>query len=510
MYKVVVIDDEELLRQGLISKLRKSGFPISRIAEAENAETGLKVIAEVKPHIVLCDIRMEETDGLELIRMAKQKFPGIKTVIISGYNEFQYAAKALKLGVTDYLLKPIDRSALAQCLLRCFELIDKDRQDGLLKKQLSYIEHTGLVKSKLSQIDSRDCDPDEIFQAGGEQAQYRSVYVYIDPRTKGWNPNVFGEVLSRSGRWAFHENVVIFENKPREYAILFCIPEPDEEGASNHDIDHFVTELQQELTGRSIFQYTLGISERQSGFSASYREAVSCIKTRVLLEENQIVRPSDILLFPNAYKLPPQKIAMLKHYTENGDYQGVSALLDEILCEIGQLQSSYRSVQTLYAHLKIIASEEFGFDPEERIPECPGEIYRFDSLREMMDWVKELFLTIINVSHLREHSKAETIHRLKEYIDTHYSDDIKLEEIAELQHYNPSYLSLMFKEVIQMNFQDYLLRVRMNNAKEMLASGKYKIKEIARMSGFKNPHYFSTVFKKTEGLTPKQFVRGSR
>lgn len=509
VYTIVIIDDEEWIREGILSKVKKSGFPFTKIGEAANAEQGLKIITEMVPDIVVCDIRMEDMDGLELIRIVHQRFPHIKTIVISGYTEFQYATKALKLKVTDYLLKPIDKYALYQAFTKCMEAIEQEKQVRDKIEQLELVGSSTEVKNKIEKIlQNEGSNPQAIFSNYNERASFQSIALYMDPQIHLEEKYIVDHLLNQSLFLQLNHNLVCYSRKPNEFMILICMPTPQQVNEYEQYITNFIERIQEDLLHKGIYQYTFGISGFHQSIHTCIFAAIFCMKHRVLLDDNQVIRYADTLEFRNVYKLPTQIKSFLKHHIETQNMKSITSILNDIHTEIGALKISLRCIQNLYNHLLLIATEDFDLELEDDINHYARDVYGFSSSREMLDVIMELYMKIINITRGRSgYSMNQSILKVKEYIDDHYAEDIKLEDLAVLQHYNPSYLSLMFKEVLNINFQDYLLQVRMNHAKKLLLSQQYKVKDIAPMIGFKNPHYFSAVFKKTEGFTPKDFVR---
>ncbi|TBL79106.1 response regulator transcription factor [Paenibacillus thalictri] len=508
MYSILIIDDEEWIRQGILSKVRKSGFPFTEIAEAANAEEGFSIIKTLQPDIVVCDIRMEEMDGLELIEKVHRMYPEIKTIIISGYSEFQYVTKALKLGVADYLLKPIDKYALYQAFTKCMEAIEQEKQAKIRIEKLELVGSSLEMKQKMDKfLQKEDLDPREIFSAYNDRSSFQSVSLFVDPGTNE-EDIILNHFLDSQGSLQLNRNMVCYKNTPHEFTILICVPEPHMVNEYENYIVHYIERLQTDLHKNGVYRYTFGISGFHQRIDTCIFAASYCLKHRVLLEDNQVIRYTDTMSFQQTYKLASHVPAFLKHHLETQNIKGITDIISDIYQEISVAAISYKSVQNLYTHLLMVAAEDFNVNLETQYPRYPLEAYFYSSLRELLDSITELYLKIVNVSKGRsEYSTQRLIMRVKEYIDTHYAEEIKLEDIAELEHYNSSYLSLAFKETMNINFQDYLLNVRLGNAKKMLLSGQYKIKDIAVMSGFKNPHYFSAVFKKAEGFTPKDFVK---
>ena len=141
----------------------------------------------------------------------------------------------------------------------------------------------------------------------------------------------------------------------------------------------------------------------------------------------------------------------------------------------------------------------------------PGEIYHFSSVWDWIDFLKELLTHVFeNGGPLPEDNdpRIVLIEEIKAYIQENFSTKISLGGIAQQKHMNYCYLSLLFKEVAKVSFQDYLMEIRLNRACQLLKTGKYKIKDVAELSGFSDQHYFSKTFKKAFGCSPKKYLQG--
>lgn len=506
MYRVLVVDDEEWIRRGLVSKIRKSGLPISDVDQAPNAEAALQLMGQTLPDIILCDIRMEDMDGLELIRIVHYKHPHIKTIIISGYSEFDYAAEALKHEVKAYLLKPIDTDSLLDALRGCIQAIEDERAQSHRVGELLRRESVKRTRYQIHRLLRKGVKPDTIFPTYRHDDLFQAISLFIDARADVFDVDTMDEVINQHPIWQFQRNIVYYEHSDDEIILVVRIPRGEAAMEYERHVMELINHLAMELRSDGLHRYTFGVGDVHHELDTCIQQALLCMKHRLFLEDNQIVRLKDILPFQGAYKLSPQHAALLKRQVEARDLQGVARTLSELYSEVMAASVAYRSVQNLYNRLLMMASEEFDVDMERHRQLLPLEVYHFASLRQMFEAVRAVFVAIINALPTTKPSKHSVVQAIREYIDAHYAEDLRLEDIAAAQGYNASYLSALFKEGMGVNFQDYVQRVRIDHAKRLMASGQYKIKDIAQSTGFNDPHYFSQVFKKVEGVTPTEYL----
>jgi two-component system, response regulator YesN len=506
VYSVLIVDDEEWIRKGLVSKIGRCGLPIGEIDQASNAEQALEMLRSRIPDILLCDIRMEGIDGLEMIRIVHYKYPSIKLIISSGYGEFDYAAEALKHGVTDYLLKPIDTEMLHAALSKCIRLHEEERTQLSQMHDLRRIEFAKENKRKVHRILHRDLNPDQIFPSYRDDYLFQAICLFYDKRANTLDLEQIDDTVARDPIWAFQRNLVYYQQSDHETLLIVAIPSPQRVDEYKAHVERLLGNLEMELRSEGIHRYTLGVSDHHHDLDTSIRQAIYCVKHRIFLEEKQVVRSADIVTFQGSYKLDPMCLARLRHLVDQGDLKGIATTLSKIYGEVMHASVSYRCIQNLYAKFLILTTEEFGVDIESMVFALPVEVHEFSSIRQMFEAIRALFTAIVNSSRASCTLHDAVIEAVKAYIDEHYHEDLRQEEVATLFGYNASYLSALFKEVSGTNFQVYVQTVRIEHAKRLMRNGDYKIKEIAQSIGFNDPNYFSQVFKKVEGITPTEYV----
>ncbi len=512
LYKVVVIDDEEWIREGLINKIKKSGLDFTAIAEAENADDGLQIIQALKPEIIICDIRMQEMDGLTLSETVTQILPNTKIIIISGYDQFDYAKKALQLGVADFLLKPINSEDLVHSLQKCIAAIAKQNSERQKLAAIATLEQLDEARSRfLKYLNGQDGQLHDIFSAyRAGQSVFKCIYLYINPQVRLNKDSLIATVFHPASPWQCYRNAIMYENNINEYALIFCVPVPAEPAASAPedplaDVAAVIAALVRRL---GIHDYTLGISGYKPNPGEAVNEAVTAMKYRVLIAANQIIDYQDTVAYKRKFRLQTQSAALLQHNLRAHHYANLAGVLQDIYDEASREPLSYGSLQNLYTNLLLLGLDEFDQYQEDKAAFYPKEAYCFNNLRELFEFIKEVYRSIIATHHPEDKDyKRKLIYEVKQYIDANYNKSFTLESIAAMQHINFCYLSMLFKEILNVNFQNYLMSVRIDHAKALLNLNKYTIKQVANMTGFADEHYFSKVFKKVEGLPPKEFLK---
>jgi two-component system response regulator YesN len=357
IYKVLIVDDEYLERQVMKKIIAEEIKELELIGEASNGQEALEIVKQKNVDIILMDIKMPKIDGLEATQKIMNSFSNIKIIIITAYNEFDYAQQALKYGAVDYLLKPVKTEKISEVLNELILDIEEER----LYKQLLRHSH----------------DDSE------ESAQ-------------------------------FHQEFFIEEKKLYELV---------KEGAKE-EVNGFVDKLLREI------------------------------------------RDQD-------YPLVKFKIRII-----------------EFLVSLSRTINQEAEIDIHHFYFESLLSEST----------------ELNSVEQFAEWVKKkLDLVMQKVANAYNEIDDNVIRRTINYIQENYDQDLTLERVAEEVHLNPSYLSHVFKEETGNNFINYLTKIRLEKAQELLKNSKDNITKIANQVGYQNANYFSQVFKKEFGLTPTQY-----
>lgn len=507
MLCVLVVDDEEWIRLGIVSKLKKSRFDFREILQAQSAEQALETALERRPDIVLCDIRMDGMDGLVFSRRLLESLPDTRIVIISGYNDFAYAKEAIRLGVVDYLLKPIDADSLNQALERCIRQLAEKHQNRCAIAAVKKARQRKALRSVAAELlEQAEPDYGRLFGAYTGGGLFQAVDFYLDISC-----SLSADTLDEHIGKLFHglvlgENLIYYENRRNEFLIVLYTPP----GGTGYEPDAFVRTLESslctEISSISPHQYTFGISGPSPDFGEAVHEAVCCMKHRVLCAGKSRIHPDDISPFSSG-KIDGTFLSDLKEVLCRRDLEHLEPVLKSMYASIESASVSYESLQSLYLRVLILLREHVSL-PSARPLQMPPEIYYFSSVWDWIDFLKELLTRFFEEDQPLSGGadpRLELVEQVQSYIRENFAKKLSLSEIAQQQHINYCYLSLLFKDVAKVTFQDYLMDVRLNHACQLLQTGKYKVKDVAELSGFFDQHYFSKTFKKATGYTPREY-----
>jgi two-component system response regulator YesN len=391
LYRILVVDDEEWIRKGIVTKIKKSNLCFSVIEESSSAKDALNKVREIKPDIIICDIRMKEMDGLELSRTISANFPDVKIIIISGYSEFDYAAEALELGIVDYLVKPIDRYSLFKALKKCIKKIEEEKIIKAKIAAVDYIEKMNNLRIDIGDYFDKKKAIGHIFSDYNEERSvFKCIYIYLD-RAVHFTIKEFAEILSKIiNLKSFGKDLIIYEDRKNEYVIGFCCDKNCHE-IINININSLVDQFRNEMDKRMIIQYTLGISDFGGSFKEVYYQAMNCMKYRILLDEKNVITKKQIQSRNKFIQYNHSLGASIKYNILTGNYEKISKILEDIGNTIKQKDISYSCIQNFYINLLMVALSEINTNLEQR-DTIPRDAYVFDTIAQMMNYIKKIYL----------------------------------------------------------------------------------------------------------------------
>lgn len=528
MYKVFLVDDEIVVREGIRENVKWKNTEFIFSGEAPDGEMALPLIQEIKPDILLTDIKMPFMDGLELTKIVRKNMPWIKVIILSGHDEFKYAKEAIQIGVTEYLLKPITSGDLIEALDRVALQIESEKKEKenveKLKKQLE--QNTSLLRDKFLERLVQGMIPALDIIDGCTKFNINIISKYylvaiIEMETQEDNnlskepskilmaQNIINDTVSKD------EDIIMFAKNSEELVLIL---KGDNEPLLNEKIYILGQAVKYEVERNTDCKVAINIGqarERLQGITLSYKEADKVKNYKYVYGKNKILSISDVKNNGGFEKkfIKIEK-SNVKNFMKCGSQSQIGQFMEQYANSINEVEiKSPIYIYYLFVDLMIDASsviEELGEKLENVIP----EVSYFENLLvgiDSTDRFKELVESIIiKVMKFRE-SKSDNkywsiIFKAKEYIDTNFSDNnISLNSVAAHVNVSPSHFSTIFSQETGENFIEYLTKVRMKKAMTLLRMTSQKSAEIAYNVGYNDPHYFSYIFKKTVGMTPKEY-----
>lgn len=527
---IYLVDDEDIILKGLRTQIDWEKLGVSLCGYALNAGDALEDIKKMLPDIILTDIKMPDISGLDLIRESIISSPYSKYIILSGYGEFEYARAAISLGVCEFLLKPVDVDILAQAVVKVRDQVIKERvarnakinlesqlSEGLpfLKNWFFHLlEHSGLDDVQiLHKIKN--------YKAELEQGFCNAVVVELYNPRDGENLNsqnllrIFHtseDILRRRGNCKFisffETNFFIFLlSYDKSHSLEYC----------TKDVFGFTNNLKSFYDNHLRFNYCIGIGKPCDSFmelGASYDDAMVACAHRFYLEDNQIIYIKDVEPFKkeNYHLKLPDLYTRFATSVKVGDDSNACGLITEILSTVNELLPEEQKTicRELLTHMYTAVNEvdaQLGYMIMKLNPWTEIET---KNTTEVVNYMTSIVLSFTKQIHnLHMDKNRDIAQKVKELIHENYNKDIGLEWLAEKTFFSPCYISSVFSKQFGITFKDYLTQVRIEEAKKLLLSGKYRIYEVSRMVGYNDQRYFSQIFKRMTGFTPVKFQRYS-
>lgn len=537
MLKMIIADDEEIVREGLSSVIPWHDYGVEIIGLAEDGEEAYRMCQELKPDILCTDIRMPLMDGLGLAyKLKEEENSSIRIILVSGVQDFEYAKTALRVEAEAYILKPVKIQEITEVIQKVVTSIELERSSRSnheqLRKQLQ--DSMPVLREKLlAQLISG--------HYAHEATALEKAEFYHIPYTAGDAMAVgvlqlddlshalqtFSEENIQLIFFAIH-NVVeelirtveggfLFTNTLENELVIFF----NEKMLAS---SRFV-ELSEEIT-RCVKQYvkvsvSIGIgSEVRSltQLSLSYQEAKSALQYTFFSGKGSIVTIDDVDQLHHAknenymhlYSLEKQLMIMLKLGDTNGVKELSHKLFEEVILPSGQrVDQVYYLCTELVFHLARTfheLDESFEHIVSSSISDVLQMLEGMRNIDTLRAYLESMLLDISAYFNNKHHSKNQkVVYKIKQHIEKHYMNNITIQSLAEEVYLSPTYMCQIFKKENHDTIIEYLTKVRVEKAKELMKSPDLKLFEIAEMVGFENATYFTTVFKKLTGILPGKY-----
>lgn len=533
MLKVFLAEDEFIIREGIKNNIDWQAHGYEFCGEASDGELAFPLIQKTRPDILITDIKMPFVDGLALSRLVKKELPETEIIILSGYEEFDYAKEAIQIGVARYLLKPINGETLLQEIDSVAEIIlGKQKEKEIREKYQKEMEENSLRDQMdlFQHLVTGDCSMEELLSVADKldlkiMAPWYSIVLLKIQSMKHDYEEYSGSIVvvdERIAKLAEPEHVLIFDRALEGRAFLFKADSEDELLAYQKE---YLGDVKEVLSSYVNLRYFGGIGtpvNRLREIPASFEDASHAFAHRYLVAESCIL-DSSLLMQEGAAEqedfrisaVNPEQIdrTKMQEFLRTGDLDEVVYFVDEFFGKLdgGAMKSRiFRQYITMDAYFSIVDFlKGLGLQKDEiEAPDQDSSILQDE--KSAMDYIvrimeKALVLREKKASSRYEDVVSEVIH----YIEDNYAqEELSLNLLASHVNFSPNHLSMIFSQQTGQTLIRYLTDYRMNRAKELLRCSSKKSSVISMEVGYKDPHYFSYLFKKTQGMTPTQYRGG--
>ncbi len=524
MYSVFLVDDEPILLEGIRSKIDWESIGLNFVGEATDGEIALSMLQEIKPDILITDIKMPFMDGLELSSAIKKIQPWIKIIILSGHDKFDYAKKAISVGVEDYILKPFTADEVVESLKKVCTQIDKDRKQ---LSNISKMEEELKSKNKLIQKEFLNdlvhgaIDNDSIMEKSNELGidlksnNFQVLISKIESKTSSFQEQRQACSLVNSYSAAWSHALSFFHNDN----LLVCILKGKDKPELEENTFHIAETIEHILSKNNNCKVTSAIGKTVDAIEKipeSYNEAKKILG--ITQSEKSIIISSEDIDLDNTELLNLKESNPLVERLKYAGKSEIPTLIEESLALIrnnpGQFKvfSSYVLVDLIFAVSKLVGS--FGGDLKAENPQMIHRDFIDDAVADENAFVSKM-QAILDFALAYRDSKmtsryGKVILKAKDFIEQNYSNqNITLPLVAEQVCLSPNHFSAIFSQECNTTFIEYLTNVRIEHAKQLIKNTEMKGYDIAYECGFSDPHYFSYIFKKNTGLTPREYKSSS-
>lgn len=521
-WRVLIVDDE--FRIGMLIKklIHWDKFSMECVDVVDNGGTALGIIRETRPDIVITDIRMPKINGLDLIRMTREREKDIKFIVVSGYKEFEYAHRALQYGVDDYLLKPINETELNEVLGKIYNgLLTREKEQRERKELQETISESrqiikrDFLKNIIEQEEEIDVEDSKVSLEG---EIYRGIDIKLDYVDYGRSDKkqdklTVERVISTVEKIlkAETEEVLICE---KENLHIYCLFNYDcsKSKVIRISINDILSEIKDYLIGFEQYEVTIGVGTERTEFGEirfSIKEANRAVGNRIkfgtgrLIYADSIARPDRKSARNPVEECREQIFASIESFSRENLEQCVNQIYSEFMLrddvDFSDCYNLAEELVSMFFGRFDMQQEDFRHMKKELLGKCQ-HCYSIKSLKKLLKSSLGAYLDMNR--EVIEAESTKPIRQAEQYIDSHYSEKIVLEDIAEIVGLNPVYFSVLFKKELGINFSAYLVNVRMEKAKEMICGTNETIAAIGERVGYKDSRYFSQIFMKTVGVKP--------
>ncbi|TXK76751.1 response regulator [Paenibacillus sp. N3.4] len=526
MHRMVLIDDEDEVRQGIKQKTNWEACGFQLVGDFDNGRDAFEAMDELQADVVITDICMPFMDGLELTKHIAAKYRDVKVIIVTGYEDFEYAKQAIKLKVKDYLLKPINSAEFTEFLHKLRIELDEERKQkediSLLKIQFQ--ESLPLLRERfLERIVTSCMKQDEVerklqrFKLSLDGPCYRVLIGDIDEFNRVPFQEGDEELLRFAAYNIMHEIIeqehggIVFRTRDDKFVGLMS-------GAAEEL--EWICQTLAEQSKHNMEKYlklsvTFGIGRIYDALRhipKTFQEALSALDYRFLLGTHKVISIQDLeygrSLETLSYSHFEKKlIAAIKIGDKTSAAQGLQDWIDELKMSSCSMESCYGKLHKLLVVLMNVIVET-GLEETRVLGDHSFmQMTARKTLDDVKGWLEDICITMIDLLTVKRTTVSQSqMEAAILYIHENYTDDqLSLQQVCNHIYMSMSYFSASFKTHTGETFIEYVTRVRLHTAKDLLASSFLKTYEIADKVGYSDPQYFSVIFKRHVGMTPKAY-----
>jgi len=539
MYKVVIVDDEPTVRYGLRNYFDWGQYNMEVIGEADDGDAGLELVNEVCPDIVLTDVRMINMDGIQMSMEIRKQFPNTKIVFVSGYDDVDYLKSAFQVNAVEYVFKPVDfqelqgiikkvqsllaeeakekqlRSAMQVKLQQSLPLLrekflmslvqDRMMHSQRLEERLEFLELNLPLESNYWIITIRIDDSVKVLGSYKEKDRQLLVYGLL---------NICQELIDR------YMSGYAFENQSGEYIAILHSPSEEEEWEEHLFL--LAEQIQSNILQWLRISVTIGIGEkasRLSQLSSSFAQSQLAADQKWYLGKNRIITIDSLKREDESNtQLETTHTEQIMKALHAGNTELMQLELNQLFQALKcQYSNPYRFSRNVGLRLTLLSNRllvDYGISNEmleERENELWEELFRQETIEDLQLLLQHHLTGVCHsINERRNGRNRNVIEQVRAIIEEKYMQNLTISSISESVYLSATYVSMIYRQETGETVYDYLTKVRIERAKQMLKDPRNKLYEVCEAVGYNDPSHFSKLFKKHTGMNPSRFRESSQ
>lgn len=534
MLKIFLVEDEFIVREGIKKKIDWEAKGYEFVGEASDGELAFPMIQKEKPDIVITDIRMPFMDGLTLSKMVKQILPSTEIIVLTGHEEFEYAKEALKIGIAEYLTKPISSEGLLAAVEEvAVKIEEKRKEEEILQKYKEEMEEDseGEKKQLFLDIVSGSSNVSELYEKAYalnidlSAIWYNIILVKVHATKRG--PEEYSDrivkITERLKELEKNKDVLFFDRNLEGCAFLL---KADSKELLEEAQEQYISQMCSIFEEYNHVAYFIGVgspTDRLREVQTSFEQASHAFAHRFFSKNSQVVYFDHLSLQES---MPQEEVSIkdvdVKHFERDrirdfihtGDYEETKYFVEEFFNNIGNgaLESKmfrqYLAMDVYFCVTEFL--DEVQQSQKKELLKDPG-LELLGNAGSVIAYVEELICYAISArNQVANNRYSNVVQEAISYIEANYADEeLSLNSLASHVNFSPNHLSTIFSQQTGQSFIKYLTEYRMGKAKELLRCTNKRSSVVAQEVGYKDAHYFSYLFKKEVGMTPTQYRGGT-
>ena len=503
MYRILVVDDEKIERKGVMFLFKQMDIDCE-IVEIVNGQVALEYLENNEVDILLTDVKMPHVDGMELIKQIKERNlnPNMKIIIVSGYSDFEYAKLAVKLGVSDYILKPVDPKEFEPTLRKILDELDSQKYEQDLKeKSMSFMKQHYLY-SLVNGLGSNEVEELGLSKKELNIDYHRLMLLEFEQSFFGKTDTGFLQNIQDCiGDMEFQ-----YLNLNTDQCVIFF----DKKESDEKYLKDLAAKIQQMILKEHGITAYIAISKEfddAGNITTAFEETESLMENRFYETESKIyISYGDDQVAIDEHIDDDTLMKQMKQDIKMKDTENLKVHFEK-LCMKYKRKTDFSQVYIKFIFSNLL-KDFYDNLPDVSALDLNSEI---EKLYKSADFQTVIDIVNVNIKRLEDTFQAnpQMIHReiesVKQYIYEHYGEEISVEYLADLVYMAPSYLSCVFKKETGQNLSKFIKAYRMEKAKEMLEESHKKIVTISNEVGYPNVSYFCQSFREYFGISPQKF-----